>query len=62
MGWVVVIPVGSDLRGFTGFKDGDRVYIPFMSEKDALEATSRYPEGHTENIPFGKLANLEEVS
>lgn len=61
MTWVLAIPKGTSLGGFTGFLDGDRILVPFFYERDAVEAVSRYPGSYTDNIPVGRLADMKEV-
>jgi hypothetical protein len=59
--WFVMIPEGDSLQGFTGFREGDHILIPFLYEREAVEATRLFPNGHAESRPFRYSKGLEEI-
>jgi hypothetical protein len=59
--WFVVIPKEDSLQGYTGFREGDHILIPFLYEAEAVEATRLFPNGHPESRPFGYSKGLEAI-
>jgi hypothetical protein len=59
--WFVVIPGTDSTNGYRGFREGDRILIPFLYEREVVEATRLFPNGHPESRPFGYSVGLTEI-